>query len=93
MAFHHIEDTASLLSKMYAKLTTGGYIAIADLVKEDGSFHDEVVPHNGFDEHELCELLNRAGFHFLLCETFNRVKKETRKGEKEFPQFLIIAKK
>ncbi|MDR3706321.1 MAG: methyltransferase domain-containing protein [Paludibacteraceae bacterium] len=93
MTFHHIEDTASLLGEMYAKLTTGGYIAIADLVKEDGSFHDEEVPHNGFDEHDLCELLSKTGFQFVLCETFNRIKKETRKGEKEFPQFLIIAKK
>jgi len=31
-------------------LSKGGYLAIADLYKEDGSFHGEKkVPHNGFD--------------------------------------------
>ena len=39
MAMHHVEDTAHFLKTLYDHLNPGGFIAVADLDKEDGSFH------------------------------------------------------
>ena len=93
MAFHHVENTDEVLQQMYDKLNPGGFIAIADLAKEDGSFHPEKVPHNGFDEQTLCKSMSNIGFQLHLCEIFNTIQKETEQGLKNFQQFLIIAKK
>jgi len=93
MTFHHLENVETVIQQFSEKLNDGGYVAIADLVSEDGSFHDETVPHNGFDPQEICKLLSKTGFQLVLCEIFNRLNKPTSKGIKEFEQFLIIAKK
>ena len=93
MAFHHVEDTKEVLEQMYEKLNPGGFIAIADLAKEDGSFHKEAVPHNGFDEQTLCKEMSDTGFKLHLCEIYNTIQKETEQGIREYQQFLIIAKK
>lgn len=93
MAFHHLEKIEPVIEDFYDKLADEGYVAIADLEKEDGNFHNETVPHNGFDKQELCKKLSNAGLELKLCEVYNSIKKETSSGEKEFTQFLIIAKK
>lgn len=41
MTMHHVRDIAALLRKFHALLRPGGFIAIADLDAEDGSFHEE----------------------------------------------------
>lgn len=89
MALHHVEDTQKILTQFYQHLEKGGYLAIGDLEKEDGSFHSEQVPHNGFNPQAICKILSSLGFELLLCETFRTIKKET----VSYPQFLIIAKK
>lgn len=90
MAFHHLEDVQTEINSMYKLLKPDGFIAIADLVKEDGSFHgQESVPHNGFEQTDICQMLSNAGFKLHLCEIFNKINKEN----KEYPQFIIIAKK
>lgn len=94
MTLHHIADTKSIFTELHTKLKPGGYLAVADLVTESGSFHKEPVPHNGFDQHDLCEQLSQTGFQLSVCEIFNRINKETAKNKtEEFPQFIIIAKK
>lgn len=89
MAFHHLENLEEVVAQMYEKLAPGGFLAIADLVKEDGSFHDEAVPHNGFEQTDICEIMSKVGFDLSVCEIYNKLKKK----DKEYPQFLIIAKK
>ena len=93
MALHHVEDTQKLLTQFYQQVEKGGYLAIGDLEKEDGRFHNEKVPHNGFEPYEVCKMLNAVGFELLLCETFHQLTKDTAEGSRAFPQFLIIAKK
>ena len=93
MALHHVVDTKSLLQQFYNQLNKGGYLAIGDLQTEDGSFHAEKVPHNGFDPHDVCAALSIAGFQLMLCETFHKMNKPTEKGKRSFTQFLILAKK
>lgn len=65
MAMHHVEDTAGLLVAFRGHLKPGGFVALADLDAEDGSFHapgTEGVYHHGFDRQRLGELLGNAGF-------------------------------
>ena len=53
MTMHHIIDPDKILTKFYSLLKSNGYLCIADLVKEDGSFHSGVADfngHNGFDK-------------------------------------------
>ena len=93
MTLHHIEDVSALLAVFFNKLNKDGYIAIGDLMLEDGSFHDEYVPHYGFDPQDICAKLIAQGFQLVQCASFNELSKETKNGLKDFEQFLIIAKK
>jgi len=47
MALHHVSDIGNILRKFHDLLFPGGYLAIADLYPEDGSFHGE-----GFTGHK-----------------------------------------
>ncbi len=91
MTIHHLEDTAALLSKLYDMLDEDGFIAIADLDSEDGSFHSDNtgVFHYGFDRHLLAEYAQKAGFKdvtFSLASTIS-------KPHAEFTVFLMTAVK
>ncbi len=41
MVLHHVTDIENIIRKFYDLLNPGGYMAIADLYPEDGSFHGE----------------------------------------------------
>ncbi|MBX0310604.1 MAG: class I SAM-dependent methyltransferase, partial [Sulfurihydrogenibium sp.] len=77
MVFHHIKDVSQILKILYGYLNEGGYIAIADLVKEDGSFHDdnEGVEHFGFEIQEMENKLKEVGFKEIKSEIAHIVKK------------------
>ena len=70
---------------------SGGYLAIADLYTEDGSFrgHDVKV-HWGFDPDKLSEILKKKGFKNMEYKTCFEIKRES---DKKFPVFLLAAKK
>lgn len=56
MTLHHIPDTEAVLRDMHTLLHQSGYLCIADLDSEDGSFHGQdadVYP--GFDRQGLTE--------------------------------------
>lgn len=77
MTMHHIEDVKAMFIKMHALVKPGGFIAIADLETEDGSFHteDTGVFHFGFKGDALVELATEAGFKDAevgLASTINR---------------------
>jgi len=91
MTIHHLEDTAALLFKLYAMLNDGGFVAIADLDSEDGSFHSDTtgVFHYGFDRHLLSKYAQEAGFKdvtFSLASTIS-------KPHADFTVFLMTAVK
>ena len=70
MALHHIEDAEQALRHLARCVTPGGYIAVADLYSEDGSFHgQEPVPHNGFDPEGLAEVLRAEGLDAITVQT------------------------
>ncbi len=77
MTIHHVQDIKLILAKFYSMLSSGGYIGIADLDSEDGSFHDdnEGVFHFGFDRDELAKIATEIGFKDIKFETANEIKK------------------
>ncbi len=92
MTMHHIEDIDALFSKLFSLLKPGGFIALADLEREDGTFHDhgnEGVCHFGFDEKMLEESARKGGFADIRIKRIYRIEK----GDKRYPIFLLTAKK
>ena len=91
MVLHHVNDYEAIIHTFYSLLNTGGYLAIADLYPEDGSFHGpDVKVHLGFDPEKLKEIFTNNGFTNIEYKTCFEVKRES--GEK-FPVFLLVAKK
>ena len=96
MTLHHVPDTAALFAQWRGILRPGGRVCFADLDAEDGSFHGDNtgVFHLGFEREHLKKLLRDAGFRDIRDTTATTMVKEIDgKGKREFPIFLIMAKK
>jgi ubiquinone/menaquinone biosynthesis C-methylase UbiE len=95
MTLHHIADVDTILRKFFVMLEDRGYLCIADLEKEDGSFHGEHVTdvHHGFEPMALQARVETFGFTDVHFSIVSAVKRQTEKGEKVFPIFLMTAKK
>ena len=93
MVLHHITDIENIITKFYNLLNPGGFLAIADLYIEDGSFHGEgFTGHNGFDPDELSSLLLKSGFENISHRKCFVINKEISDIEtKQFDMFLLIA--
>lgn len=91
MALHHVADLAPLFKWFHEQLHPGGRVALADLDREDGSFHGDStdVHHLGFERSELQALLAEADFADLGATT----ALVTRKGDRDYPIFLITGRK
>ncbi len=92
MVMHHIEDITKLAKKLYDSLNPNGVIAIADLMKEDGSFHGSLdgIYFLGFSNDFLEEIFKDAGFKEVkIVENIFIIEK----NEKKYPLFLLIGKK
>ncbi|MFW2365416.1 MAG: class I SAM-dependent methyltransferase, partial [Desulforhopalus sp.] len=71
MALHHVEDIPSLIGDLHRLIKPGGHVTIGELVTEPGTFHaPEIVPHNGFDAHELSGLFENGGFTQIKTHNF-----------------------
>jgi cyclopropane fatty-acyl-phospholipid synthase-like methyltransferase len=91
MTMHHLNDTLALFHKLYEMLEKGGFIAIADLDSEDGSFHSDNtgVFHHGFDREALEVIAQEVGFKEITFDTASTIVKPHR----EFTVFLMTAVK
>jgi len=89
MTLHHVEDTAHLFRTLYSMLHDGGFIALADLDAEDGSFHteDTGVFHFGFDRASLQRTAVEAGFRDVGIQTASTIGKP----QGDYPVFLLTA--
>ncbi len=87
MALHHVEELAPLFRAFHARLRPRGMVALADLDREDGTFHEDPreVFHLGFDRTEMMALLANAGFTDLAATTAFVARKNAR----EYPIFLV----
>lgn len=92
MTMHHIKELDKLFTKMHELLKEGGFIAIADLMSEDGTFHgdNEGVHHFGFDETDLYDIAKKHGFKEVRYQKIFEVEKE---GRESYGIFLLTAKK
>ena len=95
MVMHHIDETEALLRHFFQILKPGGFLALADLETEDGTFHEDPtgVVHHGFDPQALVSLLAAIGFTGMQNKTVHTVRKQRENGEAAFPVFLLTAQK
>ena len=89
MAFHHIEDIEGTIQHLGSIVKPGGWVVIADLVTEDGSFHGfDPIPHKGFDTEFLSQQFEDAGFGVKTVYVYNQISKTIK-----YDQFILIAER
>lgn len=91
MALHHVQDVPQAIRHLRACLRTGGWIALADLDKEDGSFHGDNmagVYHSGFNRSDLCAWLTDSGFTDVAVHDAHRMDKNGR----QYGVLLVIGR-
>jgi ubiquinone/menaquinone biosynthesis C-methylase UbiE len=94
MTLHHVPDTDALLAQFHAALRPGGYLGVADLDAEDGSFHGEGFDgHRGFDRADLGRRLEQAGFTAITFTTAFEVVKGEGLHQRRYPVFLAVARR
>jgi len=95
MVLHHIAATEILLYNLSQTLRPGGTLALADLQKEDGTFHDDPtgVAHHGLDPQALIILLAGLGFTSLETRTVHTIFKARGENEHGYPVFLLTGQK
>jgi len=91
MTLHHIENLEAFFKTIHKNIHEGGFIAIADLELEDGTFHSDNtgVHHFGFDEQKLVSIVEKCGFKNVCFENINTISKPHR----DFGIFLLTASK
>lgn len=91
MTLHHIPDTDQILRQFFALLAPGGWLCVADLDAEDGSFHTDGTTdvHLGFARPALQKQVEAAGFRDVIFSTAYTIQKIG----KAFPVFLLTAKR
>ena len=94
MVMHHVQDVPAMLLRFHEMLLPGGFLVIADLYPEDGTFHKPgFTGHYGFEPIALQEELLKAGFKHMATERCYVVKKNVDGQVKEFPVFIMVARK
>jgi 2-polyprenyl-3-methyl-5-hydroxy-6-metoxy-1,4-benzoquinol methylase len=89
MTMHHIKDYKSFIKECADSLNSGGYLAIGDISKEDGTFHSDNtgVEHFGFEIDEIKKEFSKY-FKNIQIETVETITKH-----KEFHIFCAIGEK
>ena len=95
MVLHHVIDIERIIDRFYQLLNQNGYLAIADLYEEDGSFHGVgFTGHKGFSIETLSDILKNSHFRDIshkTCFVIDRKISETE--SKQFEVFIIVAKR
>jgi tRNA (cmo5U34)-methyltransferase len=91
MVLHHILNIENIIKRFSQLLNSGGYLAIADLYEEDGSFHGEsFIGHRGFNIEKLSGILRKNGFTNITYETCFAIDHKISETEtKLFDVFLL----
>ena len=95
MVLHHVDNVENIIRKFHDLLNPGGYLVIADLCSEDGSFHGAGFSgHRGFDPGTLSALLEKQGFAGISHQKVYVIKKITpESARKQFVVFLMTARR
>ncbi|NYF98356.1 class I SAM-dependent DNA methyltransferase [Janibacter cremeus] len=90
MVMHHVKSLDVVLAAFFEVLGPGGHLCIADLDKEDGSFHQhDFDGHHGFDRTSLQASLERAGFTDVTVSDCSSITRD----DATYPVFLAVARK
>lgn len=95
MVLHHINDIDSIILRFSRLLNTGGFLAIADLYEEDGSFHGEgFTGHLGFNIETFSSIVKKHHFNDITHRTCYVINRKT-DAEKtlQYKVFLLTASK
>jgi len=95
LVLHHIPDARGVLKKFHDILDPKGYLFVADLEKEDGTFHTHGTHdvHKGFESSDLQQWTEEAGFDHVRFSTVYEIKRDVEGKEKKFPVFLMMAQR
>jgi ubiquinone/menaquinone biosynthesis C-methylase UbiE len=94
MVMHHIPNTDVILHKFHEILKPGGWLVVADLDQEDGSFHTDgsTDVHLGFARDKLQKRVEAAGFIEVRFSTAHMIEKLIDNQQRTFPVFLMTAR-
>ena len=94
MTLHHIPDVDRARKSFHALLRPNGWLAICDLDKEDGSFHDPGVDvHTGFHRGDLERQLKSLGCVEVCSVTAYELEREKGGMKRVYPLFLLLGRK
>lgn len=96
LTIHHILDIEKIIKTFYNLLNPKGTLFIAELDKEDGSFHinhKNFNGHNGFQHEVMEQAFTNAGFSDIKSETFFYGKKTYKEKVIPYSMFYTIGKK
>ena len=95
MVLHHVNDIGNIIKKFWSLLNPQGYLVIADLYEEDGSFHGEdFTGHKGFNIDTLSDIVRNRNFSDITSKNVFTIDRKISESElKQFDVFLLAAKK
>jgi tRNA (cmo5U34)-methyltransferase len=95
MVLHHVIDIERIIDRFFQLLNPNGYLAIADLYEEDGSFHgDGFTGHRGFSINFLSDILRNSHFQHISHKTCFVIDRKISETElKQFEVFIMVAKR
>lgn len=96
MTLHHVQDVPSLIATLAKALKPGGWLALADLETEDGSFHDDPtgVLHHGFSRDFLAGEFSGNGLADVRVVTAANIEKQGESGSVRcYPVLLCVGRK
>ena len=93
MVLHHVDNIGAMVNKFSGLLNSGGFLAIADLYQEDGSFHGEgFTGHNGFDPEMFSDFLRKNHFSNITHSPCFVIERKISENEtKQYDVFLLTA--
>jgi ubiquinone/menaquinone biosynthesis C-methylase UbiE len=96
MTLHHLRNVPLVFSRLAVLLKPGGWLAVADLDTEDGSFHGQAddVFHRGFARGQITEWLADAGLKWVSVSDAHTLSKPDSTGQvHSYGIFLAVAQK
>ena len=97
MVLHHLKNIPSLVRHLAQWCRPGGWVALADLEPEDGTFHRDTqgVVHHGIDPAGLASQLEAVGFTIKSIQTVHTIQRPSAESAdpKDYPVFLLVAQR
>lgn len=95
MTLHHVPRPEATLALLAEHLEPGGWLALCDLDREDGTFHDDpdAQVHHGFERGWLVARAEELGLERVATSTAWVMRKEGPGGTREYPLFLFTARR